>query len=135
MGGLHQGRSHIAVSFSCSPAESFPRALLLPRTNTSPRTEVLSIWEALHVRSDLCHQDVQDLLAHPIDLFTALDLLFKRLQMPFDLCFQVLDRTILHLNEGKQLAQQKAMVLSHFYCQRGDHFLLGGMDTVMHEPG
>lgn len=44
--------------------------------------------------------------------------------MALDLLFQVFDRLILNRNEGEQLSQDKAMVLSHFSCQsRSDLFL------------
>jgi len=62
---------------------------------------MLGIGETLHIRSDLCHQDMQDLLAHPIDLLATLDVLLKRAEMPFDLLFQVRDRTILRFNQGQ----------------------------------
>jgi hypothetical protein len=40
----------------------------------------------------------------PIDLFTARDLFFKRVQVMLDLLFQVLDGTILNGNESQQLS-------------------------------
>jgi hypothetical protein len=56
---------------------------------------VLGIWEALQIRSDLSHQEVESLSAHSIDVLTALHLLLKWPEVSFNLCFQAANRTIL----------------------------------------
>jgi hypothetical protein len=89
MSGLDQSRAQIPIAFSRPSTELLPCTLFLPWTDTGPRTQVLSIWKALEIRSDLCHQDVEHLPTHPVDPFTALDLLLQWAEMPFDLCFQV----------------------------------------------
>src|SRR6185312_8679207 len=80
-------------------------------------------------------QDVQDMPTHPSDFFTPLDLLLKRTQMPLNLRFQVLDRTIVHIDEAEQFSQQEAVMLSHFSCESGPQLLLAGMHTGMHSLG
>jgi hypothetical protein len=96
---------------------------------------VIRIGNALPLRSNLWHQDVQDMSAHAIDLLTTLNLLFKRLEMPFDLCFKMQDRTILDCYAFESLAQQTTRMLSHFCRQSRNDLLLRGLHTWMHEPG
>src|SRR5258708_3532966 len=127
MSGLHQRCPHVAIASLGPSTEPFSCTFLVPGADTSPRAEVLGIWEAPHLRSHLCHQDVQNVSTHPIDLDATLNLLLKRMQMSLNLQFQVLDRTILRINEGKELSQQETMMLSHFGSQSGYELLLFGV--------
>src|SRR6266567_1714388 len=94
---------------------------------------MFGIWEARKISSHFRHQDVQNMLTHPIDLFTTFHLLLKRVQMPLNFSFQALDGAILCLNEGKQFSQQKAMMLSYLSGECGYHLLPARMDTGVHQ--
>jgi hypothetical protein len=65
---------------------------------------MLGIRKTLQIGSHLCHQHIQDVPTYPIDLFSARDLFFKRVQVRLDLLFQVSDRTILNRNQREQLS-------------------------------
>lgn|SRR5260221_10663591 len=94
---------------------------------------MLSIGKAVQIGSSLRHQHVQDVSADSIDLFAAVHLLLKRVQMPLNFQLQMLDGTILRINEHEQFSQEKAVVLSYLCGQSGYHLLLGCMHAWMHQ--
>src|SRR2546421_3885656 len=96
---------------------------------------MFTIWEPLHVGSYLRHQHMQNVPTDPIDFFTALDLFLERAQVTLDLFFQVQNRTILCLDEGKQFSEQEAMVLPYFSRQCSHHSVPTRMHTRMYSPG
>src|SRR5581483_8700 len=98
------------------PLSRFPALSDLAWTDPRPGAQVRRIRKTFEVCSDLCHQDGENLSAHPIDGFAALHLFLKRAEMSFNLCLQTGNRAILNLDELKQLPQKKARVLSHFCC-------------------
>jgi hypothetical protein len=88
---------------------------------------MLSIWKAVQIGSYLRHQHVQDVSADSIDLSAAVHLLWHNFQL------QMLDGTILRINEHEQFSQEEAVVLSYLCGQSGYHLLLGCMDAGMHQ--
>ena len=95
---------------------------------------MLGIGKSLHIRSHFRHQYMQNVLTDPIDLFAALHLLLERMQMPLDLSFQVLDRTVVCINEAEEFAQKEAMVLSHFGGQSRCYLLLSCTHISLDSP-
>jgi hypothetical protein len=53
--------------------------------------------------------------------------------MPLNFHLQMLDGTILRINEHEQFSQEEAVVLSYHCGQSGYHLLLGCMDAGMHQ--
>src|SRR6266566_602556 len=94
---------------------------------------MLSIGKAVQIGSYFRHQHVQDVSADSIDLFAAVHLLLKGVQMPLNFQLQMLDGTILRINEREQFSQEEAVVLSYLCGQSGYHLLPGCMDAGMHQ--
>lgn len=107
VGYLDQGSSQVSIAFPLPSTQSLPSALFLPWTHPSPRTQMFGIGKTAEICSDLVHQDVEHLSAHPIDVFAALPLLLKWAEMPLNFRFHATDRAILGLDQLKQFSQQK----------------------------
>lgn len=115
---LHQRLSQPWVALAYPTALALAGALVVPRAQSRPGSEVRGTPKAAHVRSDLGHHRLSRRLAHPRDRVQELDRLLKRARPLLDLLAQPLDAGIQFAEVAELLPQQEPLVFPHDTGQR-----------------
>jgi hypothetical protein len=95
---LHRGQTKYRDSLMKPRTKNFVEGFIQTKPFASGK------WCNGRTMQPLSGKRIQNVPARSIDLFTARNLFFKRVQMALNLLFEVFDRTILNRNEGQQLS-------------------------------
>ena len=115
---LRQTTAERHISLAQPPAQTFPGALEIPWTETSPGSEVRRGRKLIHIQPDLRQQSPSGHAVHPGDGTQPRDLTLKRAHAPLDLFLELF---LFRFGEAQmivELLEQKAVMLGHVTFER-----------------